>query len=157
MTLRTCVACAVLLAASFVGRPAAAQLSGDSAAVARAAASFLGENLLPGLARQRPLWLGQPTTPFDWEVTLLLRDAHGLALIPAEERPFGWVVTRGITLAGDTAAVIVETGASLVPTPDRLIDTWIEKQRYVFVRTPGGWIYQRIEFISVADIGRVRG
>ena len=148
---------ALALASTAGGRAASAQLSGDSASLARATATAVGDSLLPRLMDGTVPRLGQPTTPFDWEVTLLLRDAHGLALMPTVERPVEWVVTRGVAMSGDTAAVLVEIGAALEERPDRTIDTYIEPFRYVFVRTAGGWCYLRREFVRGADIGRVRG
>ena len=69
--------------------------------------------------------------------------------------PSGKAGTRGFAMQGDTAVVRVEYGTHDDSQPS--ITTYIETNRYLFVRDGTGWRYLRHEFVSGADAGRVRG
>lgn len=135
------------------GRAAAAQTASDTTEVAQAVTSFISDSVIPRLGKRTPL-LGEPTQAFDRWVTLRLQQAHRLELMPTPADTADWVVTRGFTVNGDTAAVLVEVGTRARPGS---IHTYIEQNRYYFVRAPSGWKYVRREFVRGADIGDVRG
>lgn len=156
MWARGCCWIAALLAASLGGAPAAsAQSAADTAEVAAAVAGVIGDSVVPPLRARGRAFAGEPTTRFDRWVTRLLQDAHRLDLLEAQADTADWVVTRGFTLSGDTAEVMVEVGTRTMPQEG--IDTYIEKHRYLFVRSRDGWRYVRRVFVSGADLGEVRG
>jgi hypothetical protein len=143
---------------------ASAQSSADTTALATAVGDVIGDSLIPALRRGGslfphdnrgdPLFLLEPTSPFDAGVTLRLEQAHGLTFMQAELDTAQWIVTRGLNLRGDTAAVLVEVGTRRRPGG---IHTYIETNRYVFVRATSGWRFIRREFVRGADAGDVRG
>lgn len=152
----------MLLLLSVVGgsQAASAQTAADTTAVG----DVIGDSLIPALRRGGslfphdnrgdPLFLLEPTTSFDGLVTLRLEQAHGLTFMQAELDTAQWIVTRGMNLRGDTADVLVEVGTRRRPGG---IHTYIETNRYVFVRTPAGWRFMQREFVRGADLGDVRG
>jgi hypothetical protein len=113
-----------------------------------------GGSLFPHDNRGDPIFLLEPIRGFDGQVTLRLEQAHGLTLMQAELDTAQWIVTRGAEMRGDTAAVLVEVGTTRRPGG---LHTYIETNRYLFIRTPSGWKFIRREFVSGADIGEVRG
>jgi hypothetical protein len=137
-------------------RTASAQAQPDPDGLAAAAAAIVAESVLPRLGGCDPVYIRTPETPFDSAVAALLR------AVP-DTRTFGgpgpesyvWVGTRGYTLQGDTASVLVEFGTR-VP-PDGGIDTYTEHNRYLFVRAASGWRFVRREFVRGMDAGPVRG
>ena len=149
------VAVLVFAAALGGGRAASAQTPSDTMEVAQAVADLVGDSLLPRMGRHRPPLLGEPTQAFDRWVTLRLQEAHRLEMMPTQADTAQWVGTRGFDVRGDTAAVLVEVGTTA--RPSRGIHTYIEQNRYYFVRAPSGWKYVRSEFVSGADAGDVRG
>lgn len=153
-TNRIRVAALVLVATLGGGRAASAQTRADTMEVAQAVASFVGDSLLPRLGPRSSVLLGEPTQAFDRWVTLRLQEAHRLEMMPTQADTAQWVVTRGFAVRGDTAAVLVEVGTR---ARSRDLDTYIEQNRYYFVRKPSGWKFVRREFVSGADAGSVRG
>jgi hypothetical protein len=148
------IAGAALLAMGHA-RTAHAQAQPDTAGLAEAVASTLVSGLASARYTHR-LEVDAGSTAFDSAVAGRLRTlpAAGLPEGPAGDR--SWVGVHGATLQGDTAAVLVRFGSS-VPPDGRLITTYIETQRYFFVREPSGWRFLRRDFVSGADIGPVRG
>lgn len=145
----------ILLAGA--ARPAAAQAAPDTAALVRAVGTLVVDSIVPRLGDREPNYLLEPETPFDSAVAALLRPhpaisrgKHGRASGAHE-----WVGTRGFTLQGDTAAVVVEAGTY---TPGMgVIDTWIQRTCYLFVPEPGGWRLVGVAWVSDIDAGPVRG
>jgi hypothetical protein len=147
---------ASLLAATVGMRPAvAAQAPADTAGLVTAVAGLIGDSILPRLSSRNRAFLGEPTTSFDATVSLQLEQTRGLTLLPARPDTAEWVVTRGYSIAGDTASIMIEVGTTTRPREG--IDTYIETNRYVLVRTPTGWRFVRREFVGGADLGAVRG
>jgi hypothetical protein len=151
----TGIAC--ILATALVSRAASAQAAADTAGLVRAAVAVVGDSLLPRMRSGEQPLLGEPTTEFDRWVTLKLQEQHRLALMPTQADTAEWVVTRGFTIGGDTAAVLIEVGTRSHGQPRTGIDTYIETNRYLFVRTTDGWEFVRREFVRGADLGAVRG
>lgn len=154
----------VLLSIACGSRPAPAQSSADTIALANAVGDVIGNSLVPALRhggslfphdnRGDPIFLLEPTTAFDGWVTLRLEQAHGLTLMQAQLDTMQWIVTRGMSMRGDTAAVLVEVGTRRRPGG---LHTYVETNRHLFVRTPSGWSFIRREFVRGADAGDVRG
>lgn len=132
--------------------PAPRAVAADSAALARAAGSVLAR-LMPGIGRHR-VEVRPPATAFDSAVAVLLRDTPEASL-PVVEGYSGWIRTRGFTLRGDTAVVLVDWGASRPPAADGLS---VYEASYALYFVPEGavWRYARGRELSVADGGVVR-
>jgi hypothetical protein len=146
------VAAAVLALGS--PRAAGAQAQPDTAGLVRAVGSVLVDSVVPHLGDRNPNYVLTPATAFDSAVAAVLRDAPGMR---TGRRPGAaeWVGTRGFSMRGDTAAVMVEVGTSSPGAGP--IDTYIEDNRFLFVRGPAGWRFVRREFVRGADYGAVRG
>jgi ketosteroid isomerase-like protein len=125
--------------------------------LAAAVGAILADLVVAKISPAHPLYLSAPGTAFDSAVAAIL-----VAAPPV--RPFGtrrpasyqWITTRGFTLRGDTAAVVVEVG-STDPGEGRSIDTYIEQNLYFFVPDAAGWRFVRREFVRGTDLGPVRG
>lgn len=135
--------------------PAFAQTAADTTSLADAVAAVLGDSAGRRLGTGPHRFLGAPATDFDRAVTMRLEDRLRLPILSALADTATWVATRGAQFRGDSAAVLVEHGTTARPNPG--IHTYIETERYHFVRTPGGWSYVRRDFVRGADIGDVRG
>ena len=142
---------ALLLASAAASHAASAQSAADTTALVHAVTA----RLAPPNPIRKHFYLGEPTTDFDRWVTLRLEQAHHLSLLPARADTADWIVTRGAEFRGDTAAVLVEMGTTRRPSD--LIDTCIEKNRFFFARTATGWEYVRVQHVSTASLGAVRG
>ena len=153
-TMRLILPLAGVLTAMGGSTAASAQTRADTASVVRATVGVIGDSILPRMSQDREPLLGEPTAPFDGWVTRDLQDRHHLMLMPTEADTAEWVVTRGFVVRGDTAEVLIETGTRMRPS---FLDTCIEIDRYFFVRAAGGWGFVRRVFVSVADLGAVRG
>lgn len=148
------IAALVFVATLVGGRTASAQSQADTMEVAQATAGVVGDLVLPRLGAGKPPLLGEPTQAFDRWVTLRLQQAHRLEMMPTQADTAQWVVTRGFTVRGDTAAVLVEVGTTEEPSP---IGTCVTTYRYLFVRAPAGWRFVRPEHVSDTVRGEVRG
>jgi hypothetical protein len=148
---------------------ASAQSLADTTELADAVARVIGDSLLPRLRsgsrsllphqhRGDPMFVAKATTDFDARVVRTLQEVHRLPFLKAQADTALWVGTRGATVRGDTAAVLVEVGTRRRPAPANFpIHTYVETSRYLFVRAPRGWRFVRREFVRGADIGSVRG
>lgn len=134
-----------------------AQAQPDTAGLVRVVASVLADSVMPRVVRSEPLFVATPATAFDSATAALLRRVPGARTFGPDRLPqYGWIGTRGFTMRGDTAAVMVETG-SKAPSDGRAIDTYIQQDLYLFVRDPSGWRYARRQFVRGMDLGPVRG
>lgn len=149
-------ACAVL---NLAAAPAArAQAPVDTAGLARATGAFLVDSVLPHVGREDATFISAPGTAFDSAVAAILDEAPGTERFgPTRPPAFGWIGTRGFTVRGDTVAVLVVVGDKARPDPRETIDTYIEENRFLFVREARGWRYVRREFVRGMDAGPVRG
>lgn len=136
-------------------RAAVAQAQPDTAGLARAVATVLADSLIPRISDRSPVYLMEVDAAFDFAVRALLKSAPGVNPAPRPSRFGEWVGTRGFTMRGDTAAVLVEFGTAQ-PTRGP-IDTYIEHNEYLFVPGPSGWRFVRREFVRGMDLGGVRG
>jgi hypothetical protein len=137
-------------------RTASAQAQPDPDGLAAAAAGIVADSVLPRLGGCDPVYIRTPETPFDSAVAALLRTEPDTRTFGASQPDaYEWVGTRGYTLQGDTASVLVEVGDRTPPNGG--IDTYIEHNRYLFVRAGGGWRFVRREFVRGMDVGGVRG
>lgn len=149
--------CAAMLAA-VPACEARAQAPADTDGLARATGTFIADSLVSRLTRRETVYIPAPTTAFDSAVAAILRATPRTATFASDSRPpsYEWIGTRGFTMRGDTAAVLVEWG-SKAPSDGRAIDTYIEENLYLFVRDERGWRYVRREFVQGMDLGPVRG
>lgn len=150
------MAAVAMLAAGGV-RTASAQAQPDPAGLVPAVAAIVVDSVISRVGGGcDPVYIRTPETPFDSAVAAILRTTPDTRTFGAS-RPesYEWVGTRGYTMRGDTAAVLVEAG-SRTP-PDGGIDTYIEENRYLFVRDGGGWRFVRREFVGGMDVGPVLG
>jgi hypothetical protein len=148
------IACAAAVAAGTA--PAArAQAAPDSAALASAVASVLADSVLPRLAGGKPIVVGPGFTAFDSAVARVLVNVPGTKAPPAVPGAMYSVETRGFTLRGDTAAVLVVTGEWDNPPAKPRIFAYVQEHRYLFVRGPGGWRFAGREFVRGSDVGTV--
>ena len=155
MKLRILLA-AVALLAEGATRQATAQTPADSASLVRATASVVIEQVIPYLGGREPNFMVPPATGFDSAVAAIVLRAPGMESRPRPLRANAqWVGTHGFTVRGDTAAVLVEVGTSVPPNGG--IDTYIEKNLYLFVPEGPGWRFVRRQFVSGADSGAIRG
>lgn len=126
--------------------------------LAAAVGAFLADSLITRKSSDEPMYISAPGTAFDSAVAAILRTVPRVRTFEAR-RPAGyvWIATRGLTMRGDTAAVMVEMGVRH-PPDGSIIDTYIEQNLYFFV--PGaaaGWRFVRREFVRGMDLGPVRG
>jgi hypothetical protein len=135
--------------------PARAQARPDTAGLVRAAGPLLVDSVVPRLDRGGPTYVRAPETAFDSAMAAILREAPTVEGSRPVPRYAEWIGTRGFTLRGDTAAVLVETGTS-APTRG-LIDAYIEHNLYLFVPGPSGWRFVRKVFVRGMDLGPPRG
>lgn len=150
------IACAAALAAGTA--PAArAQAAPDSAALASAVASVLADSVLPRLATGEPVVVVTGATAFDSAVARVLAGVPGTKAPPAVREAMYPVETRGFTLRGDTAGVLVVTGEWADPRSQQRVFSYIQEHRYRFVRGPGGWRFAGREFVRGSDVGPVAG
>jgi hypothetical protein len=151
---RVVIAGAAILTVA-AARPAAAQSQPDTTGLVRAVASIVTDSLIRRVGRG-PLYVRPSSTPFDSAVAVLLRADPAISTFRNERlTTYAWLGTRGYTMRGDTAAVLVEFGTTSPPTGG--IDTYIEENLHLFVRDGGGWRYVRREFVRGMDLGAVRG
>jgi len=138
-------------------RTASAQAQPDADGLARAVASVIADALTACRGGCRSTFIPEPRTAFDSAVAVI-RHAHPRAVPFGPQRPpsYGWIGTRGFTMRGDTAAVLVEAG-SKAPSDGRAIDTYIEENLYLFIPDGAGWRFLRREFVRGMDLGPVRG
>ncbi|HEY0015219.1 MAG TPA: hypothetical protein VGC13_02830 [Longimicrobium sp.] len=147
---------AVALLAPGGARTASAQAQPDPDGLAAAVGAIVADSVLPRLGGCDPVYIRTPETPFDSAVAALLRtEPDTRAFGASRPEAYEWVGTRGYTLQGDTASVLVEVGARTPPNGG--IDTYIEENRYLFIRAGGGWRFVRREFVRGMDLGPVRG
>lgn len=147
---------AALVLADGAARAASAQTPVDSAGLVRATASVVIEQVIPHLGGREPNFMVPPQAAFDSAVAAIVLRAPGMTRGPRPLRADAqWVGTHGFTMRGDTAAVMVEVGTSVPPNGG--IDTYIEKNLYLFVPGPAGWRFVRRQFVSGADGGAIRG
>lgn len=138
-------------------RTAGAQAQPDTAALVRAVTSVLADSVMPRLVRSDPLFVATPAAAFDSATAAILRAVPGARTFPPDRPPsYWWIGTRGFTMQGDTAAVMVEMG-SKAPSDGRAIDTYIEQNLFLFVPEGSGWRYVRRQFVRGMDLGPVRG
>lgn len=138
-------------------RTVSAQARPDTAGLMHAVTSVLADSVMPRLGRREPLFVATPATAFDSATAVILRAVPGARTFGPERPPaYGWIGTRGFTMRGDTAAVMVEVG-SKAPSDGRAIDTYIEQNLYLFVPDASGWRYVRRQFVRGMDLGPVRG
>lgn len=137
-------------------RTASAQAQPDPDGLVDAVGAFVTDSVISRVRGCDPVYIRTPETPFDSEVATILRAAP-------DTRTFGaplpeshqWVGTRGYTVQGDTASVLVEVGTQM--PPDGGIDMYIEHNRYLFVREGSGWRFVRREFVRGMHGGPFRG
>jgi hypothetical protein len=138
-------------------RTASAQAQPDTAGLVRAVTSVLADSVMPRLMRSEPLFVATPAAAFDSATAAILRGVPGARTFGPDRLPqYGWIGTRGFTMQGDTAAVMVEMG-SKAPSDGRAIDTYIEQNLFLFVPDASGWRYVRRRFVRGMDLGPVRG
>ena len=136
---------------------ASAQAQPDTAGLVRAVTSVLADSVMPRLTRGDALFVATPATAFDSATATILRGVPGARAFGPDRLPqYAWVGTRGFTMQGDTAAVMVEWG-SKAPSDGRAIDTYIEQNLYLFIPDGAGWRYVRRRFVRGMDLGPVRG
>jgi hypothetical protein len=138
-------------------RRASAQAQPDTAGLVRAVTSVLADSVMPRLMRGEPLFVAAPAAAFDSATAAILLGVPGARPFGPERLPqYGWIGTRGFTMHGDTAAVMVERG-SKAPSDGRAIDTYIEQNLFLFVPDASGWRYVGRQFVRGMDLGPVRG
>lgn len=153
--LRVIVGAAILVLGA--ARPATAQARPDTDGLARAAASFLADSVFSRIGARDSLFIATPTTAFDSATASAFLAVPGTRAFGRGRPPaYEWIGTRGYTMRGDTAAVLVEIGTKS-PSDGRAIDTYIEQNLYLFVREGGGWRFVGREFVRGMDLGPVRG
>lgn len=135
--------------------PARAQAAPDTAGLVRAVGAVLADSVIPRLVLRDPVYLLPPETPFDSAAAALLDPVRGVKRGDLPESG-GAMGTRGFTLHGDTATVVVES-RSWIPPSKGLITMYVETHHYLFVPGPSGWRFVRRQFIRGADLGAVRG
>lgn len=147
---------AAVMASVLPARAASAQAQPDTAELVRAVAAVLADSVIPRLnGGCDPVYLREPETAFDSAVAALLRDVPGVRA-SARQPPYSESVgTRGFTMRGDTAAVMVEWDTSSPGGGEFL--GYIETNLHLFVRDERGWRQVRREFVRGADYGGVRG
>jgi hypothetical protein len=150
---RTTLALACLLAALGAAGPLRAQTAADSAALARATATLLADSVLPQI-RGVVIWQALDD-PFGASVAEGLRDVPQVGRPAADPEHAVHMGIRGVSVAGDTARVVVETWQRYKETG--LLNSFAARDAYVFDRSGGTWRFVRKEFISIADFGPVRG
>lgn len=133
-----------------------AQTLPDTAGLVSTVGAVLADSIVPTVGRRNRLDVLPPASAFDSAVATLLRTVPEASL---PERPGyrSWIGTRGVTMRGDTAVVLVEVGTSWPPRPDEAMTAYFDKHDLFFVRGPQGWRYARRKFVSHSDIGIVRG
>jgi hypothetical protein len=152
----TLLVAAVAMLAPGGPRTASAQAQPDPAGLVDAVGAIVTDSVISRVRGCDLVYIGTPETPFDSAVATLLRAVPDTRTFGAPgPESYVWVGTRGYTLQADTASVLVEFGTR-VP-PDGGIDTYIEHNRYVFVRAGSGWRFVRREFVRGMDAGPVRG
>lgn len=155
MKLRIFLVIAIAMAGLAVARPAHAQP--DTSTLAPAVGAWLADSLLNRMPDDRPFYITTPTTPFDSVVAVGMQASHRAEPVGARRTPkHEWVATRGFTLLGDTAAVLVEMGTTS-PDEGHAIDTYIEQHLYLFIPAGSGWKFVRRRFVRGMDLGPVRG
>lgn len=140
------------------GAPAAsAQAQPDTAVLVRAVTSFLADSVMPRLGGCNPLFVRTAETAFDTATAAVLLETvpSAEAFGPRPPPAYEWVRTRGFTMRGDTAAVMVEVG-STSPQPGEDIDTYIEQHLYLFVPDASGWRYVRRRLMRGMHLGEPR-
>lgn len=159
MKLRSFLMLAVGILWVDAARPASAQTPADTAALVRAVGTLLVDSVVPRLGDRSPNYVLEAGTAFDSAVAAILFQTPGISR-GTRGRTRGshqWVGTRGFTLRGDTAAVMVEVGTH-TPRKDRgAIDTWIQQTGYLFVREGAGWRMVGRAWVRDIDAGPVRG
>lgn len=137
-------------------RTASAQAQPDPDGLVGAVGAFVTDSVISRVGGCGPVYIRTPETPFDSAVAAILRTAPDTRTFGAS-RPeaYEWVGTLGYTMRGDTASVLVEVGDRTPPNGG--IDTYIEQNRYLFVRAGSGWRFVRREFVRGLDLGPVRG
>jgi predicted alpha/beta superfamily hydrolase len=127
----------------------------DTAGVVRAVAAHLAHAVAERASQDHPVFLGASETAFDSAVAAAL-----LALAPCMAPPspapesMTWVRTRGFTMRGDTAAVLMESGSQSPRTHG--ITTFIQEYRHLYVPEGDGWRLTGYEHVRSVDIGPVR-
>jgi hypothetical protein len=147
----------VVLAALFCAcggvRPARAQTSADTAALARATASLLADSVLPQI---EPVVVWQDLgNPFGAAVAENLRGNERLPRPAADPEHAVRVGVREVRMDDESARVLVETWAQPGDDPGSM--TGVESNAYFFERTPEGWRFVRRQFVGNADFGAIRG
>lgn len=119
--------------------------------------AFFADSVLAEWSRSQPLYVSAPATAFDSAVTAILLAVPEVRTFGTRRpRSYEWIATRGVTMRGDTAAVLFEVGTT-DPQEGRHIDTYIRQDLFFFVSDAGGWRYVRREFVRGTDLGTVRG
>jgi hypothetical protein len=144
----TILAVATLVCACGMARPLHAQTAADTAALARAAASFLADSVLPQI---RAVVTWQSRVPFGSAVLENLRGNEWLS--PRADPAHTLHVGIGeLRMGSDSAHVLVEIVHDLKSgKADR------DSYDYVFAQTTGGWRFVRGHWVGSAYIGAVRG
>ena len=152
-TRMTLAALACLFCACGAARPALAQTSADTAALARATAALLGDSIL---SRTAHLVVWQSfDTPFDSAVAENLRGVPELGGPVSDPRHAVHMGVRSVTMGSDTALVLVESWQQYADTG--MFTFWNEQNEYLFQRTAEGWRYVRRTSWRHGDGGSVRG
>ena len=142
------LACRVLGGAAT--RPARAQTPADTAALARATATFLADSVLPRI-RSVVIWQEHPV-PFNAAVAENLRGNVRLSRRAADPEHALHVGIREMRMDSDSAHVVVEI---VQEYPNGTAD--IDSYDNVFARTADGWRFVRAQWVDSAYAGAVRG